>query len=187
MLSFGLLPVVTRPTRITHTTATLIDHVFVSNNSKLHNSGIILSHISDHFPTFYVDQSKSKQQKGEPFKVKKINKETQNYLNLLVKQTYFDHITSDTNPESSFSIFFNLWNNLTYIAFPEMTVKPKVVSSFAHTPWMSTGHLNSCKTKQKLFSKKLSKPTEQNKNKFKDFNTIYNAVRRKAKKKSLLL
>ena len=62
-----------------------------------------------------------------------------------------------------------------------MTVKPKVVSSFAHTPWMSTGLLNSCKTKQKLFSNKLSKTTEQNKNKFKDFNTIYNAVRRKVK------
>ena len=36
MFSNSLLPVITRPTRIHHTSASLIDHIFVSNKSNRH-------------------------------------------------------------------------------------------------------------------------------------------------------
>ena len=46
-----MLPTITHPTRITHTTATLIDNIFVSK--KLHTdfeSAIIIHYMSDHMP-----------------------------------------------------------------------------------------------------------------------------------------
>ena len=46
-----LLPCITRPTRITHNSSTLIDNIFLS--PKLHSvqlSCIILSDLSDHMP-----------------------------------------------------------------------------------------------------------------------------------------
>ena len=55
--SYGLLPVITKPTRVTPTSATLIDHIWVKNKSELHTAGIILSHISDHYPIFYVHKT----------------------------------------------------------------------------------------------------------------------------------
>ena len=51
LLEHDMLPTIMRPTRITHTTATLIDNIFVS--SKLYRdfeSALILNDMSDHLP-----------------------------------------------------------------------------------------------------------------------------------------
>ena len=43
---------ITKPTRVTYTSATLIDHIW--SNDTMHNvkSGIVYTNISDHFPIF---------------------------------------------------------------------------------------------------------------------------------------
>ena len=51
MLSASFLPLITKPTRVTNQTATLIDNIFC-NVVPLPESGIILSDISDHYPIF---------------------------------------------------------------------------------------------------------------------------------------
>ena len=51
LLEHDMLPTIMRPTRITHTTATLINNIFVS--SKLYRdfeSALILNDMSDHLP-----------------------------------------------------------------------------------------------------------------------------------------
>jgi hypothetical protein len=52
-LTASIVPTITKPTRITNTTATLIDNIYVKylTNVKI-SSGIILSDISDHLPVF---------------------------------------------------------------------------------------------------------------------------------------
>ena len=52
-LSSGLLPSILRPTRITKTTATLIDNVYVDMRIDGYvKSAILLTRISDHLPCF---------------------------------------------------------------------------------------------------------------------------------------
>ena len=61
-LNANLIPTVTRPTRITKSSATLIDNINISNqlNYKF-DSHILLSDILDHMPTLtIIQQSKSK-------------------------------------------------------------------------------------------------------------------------------
>ena len=89
MLSFGMLPTITKPTRISHNSSTLIDHIFVNNKSKMHNAGIILTYLSDHYPTFYIDQSSSVKPKIQPFLTRKINTETQKSFHDLLQSTSF--------------------------------------------------------------------------------------------------
>ena len=49
----SFVPTITKPTRITHSRATLIDNILVkSNNNTRVYSGIISTNISDHFPVF---------------------------------------------------------------------------------------------------------------------------------------
>lgn len=50
IISFGLLPTVTIPTRITQTTATLIDNIFVNQTKNEITSKVIFEDISDHLP-----------------------------------------------------------------------------------------------------------------------------------------
>ena len=54
-LDNGLYPCITKPTRVTNTSATLIDSIFI--DSKLlgrHTSHIKIDNISDHLPTLVV-------------------------------------------------------------------------------------------------------------------------------------
>jgi hypothetical protein len=50
MLSFGLLPTVTCPTRITERTASLIDNIFVNCTDNTYFTRVIYDDISDHLP-----------------------------------------------------------------------------------------------------------------------------------------
>jgi len=48
-------------------------------------------------------------------------------------------------------------------------------------PWYTTGLLTSSKQKSKLLTKKLCKPTEANVKEFKEYNNIYNKLKRRMK------
>ena len=52
LYSNNLVPTLTLPTRITDISATLIDNIFINVNRKLCASGIIITDISDNFPSF---------------------------------------------------------------------------------------------------------------------------------------
>ena len=57
-LDFGMVPTITRPTRITNSTATLIDNIIVSQSfCGGYISSIIINNISDHLPTACVLKS----------------------------------------------------------------------------------------------------------------------------------
>ena len=55
--SSGYTPLISKPTRIAKSTATLIDNIFTNNLSKTeHLNGILLNDISDHFPIFTITE-----------------------------------------------------------------------------------------------------------------------------------
>ena len=65
-LEVGLFPTITRPTRITHTSATLIDNIMISKDLyDAHCIGILLSDLSDHLPCL-LTISNTKKSKQEP-------------------------------------------------------------------------------------------------------------------------
>ena len=177
--SFGLLPVITKPTRITPTSATLIDHIWVKNKSELHVAGIILSHISDHYPTFYVQHAHEEKQPLKPYKTRNMGKDSQNSFKNLLSTANFESVVSNDNPEAAFANFFSIYNSAAELAFPEITVRPKK-HTFAHSPWMTPGLLISCKSRQKLLRAKETNPSDHNIARFRSFNKIFTACRRKA-------
>ena len=57
-LDLGMIPTITRPTRITSSTATLIDNIIVSqNNCGNYIASILVEDMSDHLPTICVINS----------------------------------------------------------------------------------------------------------------------------------
>ena len=51
-LALNLIPMITRPTRITKSTATLIDNIFISQHwLSNYESGVLVDDISDHLPS----------------------------------------------------------------------------------------------------------------------------------------
>ena len=58
----GLLPHISRPTRIGNNSAMLIDHIYSNDCTRRTESGIILTDISDHFGIFHIVKEKFKYQ-----------------------------------------------------------------------------------------------------------------------------
>ena len=54
--AFGVNPLITRPTRITRDTKTLIDNIFTTDLNSHKQSGIIINDIGDHLPIYVVTQ-----------------------------------------------------------------------------------------------------------------------------------
>ena len=63
----GLMPCITKPTRITHETATLIDNIIVSNSIyDGHQSYILTEDLSDHLPCLVTLPGFDPPRKGTP-------------------------------------------------------------------------------------------------------------------------
>ena len=58
MYSYNMIPVITKPTRVTAHTATLIDNIFTNNfqDTSKHHQGILYNDISDHFPVYHLNE-----------------------------------------------------------------------------------------------------------------------------------
>ena len=181
LISRSFLPLITLPTRIKHQSATLIDHIWSNRICKQYTAGILINSLSDHFPVFYIEDNKHKKTLLPDKITRKINQDTIPAFCNILKSTKWTNVTNEENPKLAFNNFFDIFNSARDVAFPEVKVKQKAVK-FSHSPWMSKGLMISQKRKEKLFAKKVRNPSELNKDKFKTYNTVYNRLRRAAKK-----
>ena len=64
IFSYGFLQLVTRPTRVSGNSATLIDHILTNSTVNCHDSFILCSRLSDHFPVIHqINFNKTKEKK----------------------------------------------------------------------------------------------------------------------------
>ena len=54
VIAQGFIPNISKPTRITSTTATLIDHLYSNHTHTEYDSGIIIADMTDHFGIFHL-------------------------------------------------------------------------------------------------------------------------------------
>ncbi len=161
-ISSGFLPTVTLPTRITHSTSTLIDNIYIK--CKHYDeivSGIMSVDISDHLPLFtFVGQNnhtKSPPQKVtyRPVDDIKLNN-IQNYLNAIDW-----NLMENMNTDQSYDYFnCELLHAIdTYIPEKTITIPYKNVLK---QPWMTSALLKSSRTKDKMYRKCIAKQKESN-------------------------
>ena len=153
-LSYCLRPLITRPTRITAHSKTLIDNIFTNNIEDDIVSGNLVCTISDHLPQFAVVKNLNvndtiPKNKTKTFKnYKKFN--LQNFITDFMKinwdVVYENEVTND-----KFEIFIKTINDLIENNTPTET--KKILIKKSHKPWITQGVLNSINTKNKLSKK----------------------------------
>ena len=109
MSSYSFIPLITRPTQITTTSATLIDNIFTNDHSELVNSlqGILVTDISDHYPIFYINQSIT--EKETDICISKRKYSIQNKVKFTTEITSVDwfDLYKDKNTNDSLDLFHN--------------------------------------------------------------------------------
>ena len=183
LCAHALYPHITVPTRITSTTQTLIDNIFSNVFDKVITGGSIYFDISDHLPIFIVIK-----QTDFPFNVKNNNeakmkrKENVNTIralnNDLSQETWEDVLdTNDTN--AAYEI---LSNKLTYYYNKNIPlVKIKENKQKEH-PWITSGIIQSIKTRNRLYKTYLRNPSLNNQEKYKKYRNRLTSIIRLSRK-----
>ena len=177
--SAGFIPTITKPTRITHSSSTLIDNIYIrSKNLDRIQSGIITSYISDHLPIFLLyGTCKAKPKQPVTFTYRKIDE-----LAIQSMKKYLYNIdwkiinTMDIDQASSF-LTDNINHALDMFA-PERTKVSSEKNRFKQK-WMTPDLLKLSKLKEKLYKLSIGKPKDSNEsNKFISCRNNYEKLKR---------
>ena len=158
MNSQSLIPVISKPTRVTDSSATLIDNIFISNPINF-TSGIIITDISDHFPIFINLRSVFSRNIDDPnikIEYRLINDNTMKNFHQTVSSIDFTDIINTEDCSTAISQLTDLLDYNYKLCFP---IKIKTISykNFVK-PWITKEILSIIKKRHDyylLFRKKL--------------------------------
>ena len=178
-LESNLLPCITRPTRITKSTATLIDNVLISKNLQgKQDSKILITDISDHLPSIVTINGNflEKKQKIEIISRKITDKTVQAIMDVLACHDWeSDLCNEDVN--SNFTLFHDrLLSTLNKLA-PERKIKLSNKKS-KREPLIGLSLLK-CSTKQRKYYKQALKSKDNfHWERYKAYKKIFDKVKR---------
>jgi len=167
--SSGYMPLIIKPTRITRSTATLIDYIFTNQiHQTEHLNGILFNDISDHLPIFsvtnYGTQTKCNTSDTMSYTTRIItNSSLESFANEL-QSCNWKSTLSQNDPTVSYKIFYSKFFGIYDQHFPIKKIKNKNrINNF----WISKGLKKYMKTKENLYKKLLKSPSGKNEGKYK--------------------
>ena len=183
-LSSNLMPTVVKPTRVTHTSATLIDNIYLSSRLCTNaTSRIITSDISDHFPCF-VSLGNFKHQSRNPliFNTRKVTQQSIDEMNIKLNFINWDRLDVLNANDGYEYIVTNVGTILDDVV-PEKTVIIPF-SKIIREPWMTDGLMKSSAERDKLYRKCIGLDKNHDKyKKFVSYRNKFNSLKRTARQK----
>ena len=150
LFSYSLFPIITKPTRITSHSATLIDHIYTNSAIFDLTAGILTHDITDHLPVFCLLANTSNDFTDKAViyyrDFSKFKKE--NYLNDL-RNTDWDALFHKDLNITAKNISDTIQSIINKYAPMKIASRRKV--KLIRKPWLTRGILKSIKHKQKLY------------------------------------
>ena len=150
--SNGFLPIITRPTRLSATSATLIDNIFTDNilDASTSFQGLFVTDLSDHYPIFHIDRQK-KVKESEMFMYERIfSPSNRDLFCRSLSETDWSEIYRTSDTQKAFDQFYNHFMALYNRCFPRTRVRKKYNN---RKPWLSEALKNSIRYKNKLYQR----------------------------------
>lgn len=178
LFSSSFYPLVTKPTRITDRSATLIDNILTNRLNGNDLRGILLTDISDHLPIFTIKRDVKIDKAPRVTQVSRhINAENIDKLMIDLSQEDWTDVAQNNDPNESYNIFYNKLYNLYNKALPIKT-NTSGVTKFQQKPWLTKGIQKSLKSKNMLYKKSVKRPSTENKSKYKQYrNKLHHLIR----------
>ena len=176
-LDSGLVPMITRPTRITHSSCTLIDNIYT--NIKLTvKPFVLISDISDHLPCcLFVARKKKDKTLVESRKLNDLNIEN---IKRSLSQTNWN-ILNSLETDEAYDFFMNTLNKILDENAPKVLLKlgQKYI---IREPWMTPGLMKSSKICDRLYKQQIGcNNSDQKRTKYLVYRNKYNSLKRTAR------
>ena len=143
-------------TRITHSTATLIDNIYISVKTKTNiKSGILCTDISDHLHIIVCTGNTKKDSKKTPLIIQKryMTDVAIQHINSTIQNQDWNYLNNMTM-DDAYTEFNNKLGDIIEYAAPQKTIT--IPSSLIiRDPWMTRGLIKSSKTLNKLHKRRL--------------------------------
>ena len=179
LLTLGFMPIITKPTRITDHTATLIDHIYTNMPEKLMKSGLCLADISDHLPIFCTIANTLPTNNEPRFfrDFRHFNEDA--YHQDLLAVDFKTLISNDVNESIS-----TILDNLRAITDRHAPLRKasKRQRKRLERPWISKAIMHSIKQKQKLVKTHLYSTDPRKVKEYKAYSNKLNRIIHAAKK-----
>ena len=135
----GLHPLITRPTRITCQSKTLIDNIFTSDVKSNIQSGLLINDTSDHLPIFQMTDIGINGNKNNFVYNKKRIVTDRNICAIIseLEKTEWDDILKSDVVNFSYETFVNKLTDIYRKKCPIVT--SKVTNKRHYKPWMTSG------------------------------------------------
>ncbi len=154
MYSNSLFQVITKPSRITLETATLIDHIFTNTTDNDVTARLLLSDFSVHLPIFGIFQQLLKSENRTSKQCHKFTRyRTPQALTALkadLSTQTWDEVYITTDPDQAYEAFSSTLLKL-YDEHCPLTESPSNNKNRNHKPWITKGLDNACKKKNRLY------------------------------------
>jgi len=176
LLSFSFLPTITKPTRITSDTSTLLDNIFTNCFEHLISSDIVFEDISDHLPTIINIDMQNK----HPITAESTEDDQRRCFNSSNFKDFYNKLKcanwSDicskcliaTDPTPIYNEFSTKFYKLYNESFPLKTDTWKS-NKRNHHPWMTQSLVRCCRKKSRLLKKFNKFPNVVNRIKYKTY------------------
>ena len=184
LIENNFIPCISIPTRITESTITLIDHIFLRlPKSKINSkttSGCLISDISDHLPNFLLLQLNTNSNKERPF-IRSYSKRNIDIFNANISnelsQFALNANNSLNNIDNIYALFFEKISYLHNKYFPRVRLSRKKANDKV---WITNGIKRSIKHKNNLFHLQLNNRTMTNISNWKTYRNMLNKIIHKA-------
>ena len=176
------LPLISRPTRITNSSVTLIDNIFTNNHDNLNCSlsGILVADVSDHFPIFHINRSFSVEVTESFIVTRVFNEKNKQKFREPISAVDWTEICNIPDTQNSFSHFHSVLISLQDKCFPKIRIRKKYSN---RKPWLSDGLRNSIRNKNELYHKYKKIPSVKNESSYKSFRNKLNHMLKIVEKK----
>ena len=186
MLDNGFIPYIVKPTRVTHSTCTLIDNIYVKSSSLSKNlSFVITDSMSDHYPCL-LSYSLSKEKVKSDYLIMEKRKLTEESIGLLQQKLLFQDWSYLSNPVLTVDKSYLYLNTVITKALddciPKKLVKIKGDDKF-NEPWLTVG-IKKCNSKSRhLCNKARNSGVETDLIRYKNYRNSLNRIKLYAKRK----
>ena len=180
MVELELVPSITRPTRITNHSATLIDNIFVRGSlQKDFHSSIIISDISDHLPSiFLAKQTKVRNNDHIEFESRCLSETKISRIKKALDEVDWHGTLNSDSCSNNFDMLMRMINAIMDQEAPVRTIRHSGKRRFVE-PWITTGLDNSARTVRKLYKSALQSDANLEAwKKYRSYRNRYNRTKR---------
>ena len=177
-------PLITRPSRITCHTATLIDNIFLNDFFDRSRSGLLISDISDQLPIFSIHSINdvSLNYNQDPIVIRSKNPENSVRFLATLEETNWTSLEGYDDPNNAYNSFLTKYSETYNACFPLKKLAGKLKRKCINKPWLSKALIKCIKRKNKLYKLYIQNPSTDREIIYKHYKNKLNHSLRIAKR-----